>query len=346
MTKKEILRYQSSAPISEDAILGLLKQFKTKKVLVLGDVGIDRYTVGTVERISPEAPVPILQVQEEFLKLGLAANVADNLVTLGSRPSLVGIIGRDQDAQVFKALLKDSHISSRGLVTDSTCRTILKERLVAESQQVLRVDYENVHPVQKLTSKKIFELIQKELHHCDAFILEDYAKGLLTEELCQKVIRAAKKARVPVLVDPHLKTPVHWYQGCTLLTPNRRETEVLTGVRMTDAQAIQQAGMKLMKLAQAESLVLTLGRDGMAVFNSIQSKPLFIPTFAQEVFDVSGAGDTVISVLALALSSGSTLDEAAYLANLAAGVEVSKRGTATVSPEEIVAAYLIQANTH
>lgn len=342
MNKKDLKRYQSSAPISELALLNLLKEFKTKKIAVLGDIGIDRYTVGAVERISPEAPVPIVLVQDEYLKLGLAANVADNLIALGSKPVLTGMVGKDEDAKILKDLLQKKKISTSHIVTDSERRTILKERIVAETQQMLRVDYESMHSVSSGVEKKVLKSILEAIRDCDALIIEDYAKGLLSEELCQSAIKVAKKMKIPVLIDPHLKTPATWYRGCTLLTPNRREAEGLTGMRMLTQDSVKTVGHSLMKMTQAESLVITLGRDGMAVFSSPGANPLFIPTFAQEVYDVSGAGDTVISVLALALSCESKLDEAAYISNLAAGVEVSKRGTATVTTDEIVNAFLLQ----
>ncbi len=317
----------------------LLEQFKGKKIAVLGDVGIDRYTQGMVERISPEAPVPIVFVQSEYLKLGLAANVADNIIALGGSAELTGVIGNDEDAQSLNELLKEKKLSARSLVVDKSRRTILKERIVAETHQMLRVDYESTHALGKDIQAKIQASILKIVAHSDAVIIEDYAKGLLNQSLIHATIQAAAKRKIPVLVDPHVKTPARWYAGATLLTPNKREAEGLVGERITDEKSLIRVGRAIIQMTQAKSLVITLGRDGMAIFKDAKSAPTLIPTSAREVYDVSGAGDTVISVLALSLASGTKLEEAAYLSNLAAGVEVSKRGTATVSPKELMDAY-------
>lgn len=327
-------------PISEEGLLSLLSRFKKKKIAVLGDVGIDRYTQGSVERISPEAPVPIVFVQNEYLKLGLAANVADNIYALGGEAKLTGVTGTDDDGRALYKMLNDKKFSTSSLVNDPTRRTILKERIVAETQQMLRVDYESIHPLAKAIQQKVQASILKSVKTADAIIIEDYAKGLLNKSVIAATIKEAKKRKIPVLVDPHVKTPVEWYEGATLLTPNKREAEALARMRIYNDETLQAASKIIMSRTKVESLVITLGREGMAIFMSGKSKPLRIPTFAREVYDVSGAGDTVISVLALSLAAGAKLDEAAYVSNLAAGVEVSKRGTATVSPQEIVEAFL------
>jgi rfaE bifunctional protein kinase chain/domain len=326
--------------LPEEELLQLLSSFQKKKIAVFGDVGIDRYTQGTVERISPEAPVPIVFVQNESLKLGLAANVADNIVALGGSPSLTGVVGFDKDAVDLSALMKEKGIGSRNLVTDRSRRTILKERIVAETQQMLRVDYENTHALSREVQAKVLSSALRSIRTADALIIEDYAKGLMNRAMLKEVIRSARKKGIPVLVDPHMKTTAEWYEGATLLTPNKREAEALAGMRILDDASLLAAGRAIIRRTQSESLIITLGKGGMAIFRSVTAKPILIPTFAQEVYDVSGAGDTVISVLALALASGAKLEEAAYVSNLAAGVEVSKRGTATVSPQEIIQAFL------
>ena len=325
--------------LPEESLLALLSEFKTQRIAVLGDVGIDRYTQGSVDRISPEAPVPIVFVQSEFLKLGLATNVADNIIALGGKTEIVGVIGRDKDANDLTALMKEKKLSSARLVVDESRRTILKERIVAETQQMLRVDYESTHPVAASVQKKVQESILKCILTADALIIEDYAKGLLSQSMMKIAIQAAKKRKIPVLIDPHQRTPIEWYQGATVLTPNRKEAEALSGHRILDEASLLAAAHFILKKTKAESLIITLGKDGMAIIKE-KGKPFYIPTFAREVYDVSGAGDTVISVLALSLASGAKLEEAAFVSNLAAGVEVSKRGTATVSPEEIIQAYL------
>ncbi|MBS1960163.1 MAG: D-glycero-beta-D-manno-heptose-7-phosphate kinase [Bdellovibrionales bacterium] len=332
------MKYQR-ATVTEDRLLELLAVFKKKRIAVLGDVGIDRYTQGIVERISPEAPVPIVFVQSEHLKLGLAANVADNVVALGGNVDITGVIGKDKDAQDLQNLFRDKRMGA-SLIVDAKRRTILKERIVAETQQVLRIDYESLEPISENTQKRVEAEALKTIKSSDALIIEDYAKGLLNERMISACIRVAKKYAIPVLVDPHVRTPAHWYRGADLLTPNKREAEALSGIRIIDDKTMIGAGHEILRRAEAKSLIITLGREGMAIFKDSKSKPTRIPTFAQEVYDVSGAGDTVISVLALSMASGSKIEEAAFISNIAAGVEVSKRGTATVSPKEIVQAYL------
>ncbi len=326
--------------VPEEELLHVLSAFRKQQIAVLGDVGIDRYTQGIAERISPEAPVPIVFVQNEYLKLGLAANVADNIIALGGKVDLTGVAGKDQDGKDLFRMLKSKKISSAHLVVDPSRRTILKERIVAETQQMLRVDYENTHALSQQVQKKVQASIEKNIRGCQALIIEDYAKGLLNRMLIQSSIKAAKKKKIPVLVDPHMKTPIEWYAGATLLEPNKREAEALAGERILDQASLARVGHKIMQRAQCKSVIITLGKDGMAIFRNADCAPALIPTFAQEVYDVSGAGDTVIAVLALALAAGAKIEEAAFISNLAAGVEVSKLGTATVSPQEIMQAFL------
>ncbi|MBC7691633.1 MAG: D-glycero-beta-D-manno-heptose-7-phosphate kinase [Methylotenera sp.] len=313
----------------------ILQNFKSKKILIIGDVGIDRYTIGSVDRISPEAPVPIVFVEEEKFKLGLAANCADNVHALGAVAWLTGIIGKDRAALDFKDLLKLARIKDTHLISDSTRRTVLKERIVSGNQQLLRIDYENFHPISGLTEKKAIEKIKSLMPRCDAVILQDYAKGMLTQALIDAVFETAHEADKVVAVDPNPKTPLSMYLGASVLTPNTKEAEKLSGVTITDESSLHTAGQKILKATGAKHVVITRGREGMAVFTANSSDVHLIPTYAREVYDVSGAGDTVITVLTLALASGATIEESAILGNLAAGVEVAKRGTATVSPEEI-----------
>jgi rfaE bifunctional protein kinase chain/domain len=313
----------------------LFRAIPKKRILVIGDVGVDRYTIGLVERISPEAPVPIVLVEEETLKLGLAANVADNVKVLGGAPLLVGVVGADRGAQDFKKLLSKCKIDSKQLVVDRNRRTVFKERIVSDRQQLLRVDYETHGRISAATESKILARIKMLLPKVDGVILEDYAKGLLSEEMAAKIFELAKRSGKRVAVDPNSKTPSSWYRGANILTPNTKEAEKLAGISIRDEASLAEAGLSILKTTAAEHVVITRGKDGMAIFTKGQSKVLLIPTYARDVYDVSGAGDTVISVLALALSAGASIEEGCILGNLAAGVEVGKRGTATVSPQEI-----------
>ncbi|MFZ9595130.1 MAG: D-glycero-beta-D-manno-heptose-7-phosphate kinase [Bdellovibrionia bacterium] len=316
-------------------LLALVSKMKKKKILVLGDVGIDRYTVGSVERISPEAPVPVVLVNQEILKLGLAANVADNIRALGGTPYLLGVLGKDRRAADFCELLLSQGISDEWMLRDSTRCTALKERVVSESQQLLRIDYESLHGISKEIERKLLEKVSLLLKQVDGVIVEDYAKGLLTPGLAQGVFEKARAQGKWVALDPNVKTPVALYRGADVLTPNQKEAEHLAGMKITDPASLLRAGQEILNQTQARAVVITRGKDGMAIFDSTSSQVQLIPTFAKEVYDVSGAGDTVISVLMLALVSGASLGEACILGNLAAGVEVGKRGTATVSPGEI-----------
>ncbi len=308
---------------------------RPQKVLVVGDVGLDRYTVGAVDRISPEAPVPIVRVESEFLKLGLAANVADNIRALGSEPWLVGVVGSDRVAQDFRKVLRAEKISDSHLIVDSKRRTVLKERIVSERQQLLRVDYEDQGIIADAASARLARKLEKLVPRADIIILEDYCKGMLEPSVVKQLFSLARKHRKLVLVDPNSKSAAALYDGASLLTPNTKEAEALSGVRIIDDASLARAGATILRKTRAPSLIITRGKDGMALFEKGTRGVRHIPTYAREVYDVSGAGDTVISVLALALGLGAAMDDAARLANLAAAIEVGKRGTATVSVAEI-----------
>lgn len=321
-----------------DRLRVLLDSFQRKKILVLGDIGLDRYTMGSVERISQEAPVPVVWVQQELFKLGLAANVADNIQTLQGEALLIGVVGDDRTAEDFRELLKKSNISDRNLVVDRTRRTVMKERIVSDRQQLLRVDYESPHRIGAAVEKALLKEFSKLLRFVDVVVLEDYAKGMLSQGLIAEVFRMCAKAKKRIAVDPNAKTPASWYQGAWLLTPNTREAQDMSGIRIYNEETLFEAAAVILKKTDAEFVIITRGKDGMAIFSRHSKEVHLIPTYAREVFDVSGAGDTVIAVLALSMAAGATLEEAAVLGNLAAGVEVGKRGTATVSPDEILSA--------
>lgn len=316
----------------------LIRAQSRRRILVVGDVGVDRYTIGSVERISPEAPVPIVFVQEERLKLGLAANVADNIRALGGVPFLVGVVGRDRGAQDFRSLLKKEKISSSYLVDDSSRRTVLKERVVSDRQQLLRIDYETLHEMDEKIESKILKQVTRILPKVDAVIVEDYAKGLIGARMASALFSLARSQGKIVMVDPNSKTSAQVYQGASVLTPNTREAEALSGIKIHDEVSLIAAGNSILQKTLAQNVVITRGKEGMAIFTQGSDQVSLIPTYAREVYDVSGAGDTVISVMSLAMSAGASIEEAAVLGNLAAGVEVGKRGTATVSPQEIEAA--------
>lgn len=326
-----------------DRLQYLLNQFKKRTVLVVGDVGIDRYTVGDVERISPEAPVPVVWVKEEKHKMGLAANVADNLDALGARAHLVGVVGKDHFAREFRAMLRGTRVSNLGLVEDPARRTIVKERVVSDRQQIVRIDYESTGTLGVRTQKAVEEKVRKLIAKSDVVILQDYAKGFFTPKFLQKLIRFCRAQGKSVVIDPNpksivdptLKGALSVYQGVSIFKPNLKEAERLSGIAIRSPESLRAAGEKLLGEVKSDFVVITRGKDGMAIFKRGSKKVVLIPTFAREVYDVSGAGDTVITILALAMASEATIEEAAVLANLGAGVVVGKRGTATVTPAEI-----------
>ena len=315
--------------------------WQKKRILVVGDLGLDRYTLGVVERISPEAPVPIVRVEEESLKLGLASNVADNIQALGGKARIVGVIGQDAAGSLLCAVMQQSGIDPKNLVREKSYRTILKERIVSDRQQLLRVDYENPEALTEKMREKVLANVEKLLPTSDAVILQDYSKGLLTPSFCARLFALVGRHGKWVAVDPNSKGKLELYRGAYLMTPNTREAESLTGITIRDSESLEKAGRMLQEKTGAERVVITRGKEGMALFDGTKKRSL-IPTYAQEVYDVSGAGDTVISVMTLALTSGANLVDAATLGNLAAGVEVGKRGTATVSIKEIKAAMKAQ----
>lgn len=330
--------------IPVDRLKSLVAGFSKRRILVIGDVGIDRYVTGEVERISPEAPVPIVLVKSEVHKLGLAANVADNLHALRSKSDLIGVIGKDRFADEIRVLLRGERVSDRSLIVDSSRRTIVKERIVSDRQQLLRVDYETPEPVTKSVEKKILASVKAMLPKVrkkggiDGVIVQDYAKGMFSKEVVHEIVKFAEAGGVPVFVDPNSKSDPERYEGATFMTPNSKEASALSGIVIKDHASLKAAGAKLLKVTGSPFLVITLGKDGMAIFTRGSREPEMIPTFAREVYDVSGAGDTVISIMALAFSSGATIQESAILGNLGGGVVVGKRGTATCTPDELFGA--------
>lgn len=317
----------------------LASRIKNQRILVIGDVGVDSYMMGKVERISPEAPVPVLHVEQEILKLGLAANVADNIQAMSANSILVGVIGKDKAAEDLTKLCLTSGIMTQHLVPDDR-KTIFKTRMVAQGQQLIRIDHETTSPISSLTEEKVLRNIFYLSQDVDAIILEDYAKGMITESLAKNIFKIARSNGIPITVDPNLKTPAKFYKGASLLTPNTSEAERLSGIKITCESSLRKCGEKILKLTSADAVVITRGGDGMAILEESGNFRL-IPTFAKEVYDVSGAGDTVISALTLFMAAGASLYDAVILANVAAGIEVGKQGTATVSLSEIRAAITV-----
>lgn len=315
----------------------IFEQFSKQSVLVIGDVGIDRYTIGQVERISPEAPVPVVLVKEQKNKLGLAANVVDNLWSLKAKAQMIGVMGEDGLSQELIHLLsKASRQAPQFLVTDSTRQTILKERVVSDKQQLLRVDYESSGWISKEIENKILKNVEIALKQSSGIILQDYQKGMITPRLARSIIQLAKKSKKLIAVDPHANASLESYCGADFLTPNKTEAEKLSGIKIDSESNLSKAGDKILSVTQAHYLAITRGKDGLTLFERGSKKMMTIPTVAREVFDVSGAGDTVVAVMVLSLLSGCSIKQAAILGNIAGGIVVGKRGTATVTQEELL----------
>ena len=306
-------------------------------ILVVGDLGVDKYTFGEVRRISPEAPVPVLEVEKEWNKLGLAANVSDNLKSLEVSSTLCGVIGDDARASLVEHLLEERGLKTWGLVRDSSRHTTYKERVTTATQQICRVDYETKDAISEEISRRLSSRIQEFSVSHSGVIIEDYGKGLFSEGLCQRIINDFKDKNHLVAVDPSRSTPPLWYKGATLLKPNRLESHMMVeALGFFKERNLEKIAEILVDKLSLEKIIITLGADGMAMLDTKLDGTLkIIPTAANEVFDVSGAGDTAIAAISSALLSGATLEEAAWIGNCAAGVVVRKRGTALCSKVEL-----------
>jgi len=311
----------------------ILKSFAGKKILVLGDIMLDHYLWGKVDRISPEAPVPVLDVQKEEYRLGGAANVALNLIALGAKAILCGVIGNDEAGSQITALLQSEGIDSSCVVIDKSRPSTVKTRIGSANQQIVRLDRENRNEINADIEKIIIKHITKAIKHADAIIIEDYNKGLLTEHVIESAISAATLQGKPICVDPKQK---HFfsYKKVDVFKPNYGEMQKNLGVIIEDEAEFNKQAKLLKKKLQCKNLVVTRGEKGLYIYSD-DSKIHQIPTYAREVYDVSGAGDTVISALTLALCEGCEIRTAAIIANHAAGVVCGKIGTAVASIEEI-----------
>jgi len=300
-------------------------------ILVIGDLMIDHYLWGGCERISPEAPVQVVDIARETTVLGGAGNVINNLITLGARVSVAGVIGDDENGEELRAMLGTIGVNSEGLIKQPNRKTSKKSRIIASNQQILRYDKESKESIEVTSEKAIIAYVTNVIDACDIVILSDYGKGVITDAVALGVITVAKSAGKKVLVDPKGKD-YRKYSGAYLLTPNKKEASEATGIAINDESSLKKALLNLKERCNLECSMITLSEDGIAIYDT--SMRLF-PTVAKEVFDVTGAGDTVIASLSFALSCGYTIDEAAPFANHAAAVVVGKIGSATVTLSEI-----------
>lgn len=312
----------------------ILDNFKNIKIGVVGDLMLDDYIYGTVERISPEAPVPVVTVKEEKFVLGGAANVVNNLASLGAKTICFGVIGNDANGERLLGAFADKKIDVSGLIRDKERTTIVKRRIIGSNQQLLRIDWEDITPISTFLEYALLRNIESKIDELDAVILSDYDKGVLTPMVAKEIVRMCRDRGKIVTVDPKPKNAMNYY-GATSMTPNRKEAKECLG--MERATNMEEVGKELKEKLKLDNLLLTRSEEGMSFF--IEDKIVNIPTFAKEVYDVTGAGDTVISVFTLAAASGVSWYEAAKIANTAAGVVVGKMGTSTVTKDEILEFY-------
>ncbi|MBN1527103.1 MAG: D-glycero-beta-D-manno-heptose-7-phosphate kinase [Candidatus Omnitrophica bacterium] len=315
------------------ALKAVISNFRKAKVLVVGDLILDEFIWGEVSRISPEAPVPVVWVKNESFMPGGASNVANNIRSLGGNALLCGLVGKDSRGEILRSELKNKGVGVEGIIADAARPTTLKTRVVAHHQQVVRIDKEAVDPVSDRAFARLVAYFTRAIKDADAVIIEDYGKGVITPRLLTKIVPIARRYKKMILVDPK-EEHFSYYKGVTVVTPNNHEAARAVGFAIKDDETLIKAGRKLLQKLQCQVALITMGESGMAVFRK-GAKVVRIPTVAQEVFDVSGAGDTVIASYALALAAGADPIEAAHIANCAAGIVVGKVGIAVVTPGEL-----------
>lgn len=302
----------------------LKKKFYNKRVAIVGDMMLDCYFWGAVSRISPEAPVPVVEVDNEFHRFGGAMNVAKNISTLGGIALPIGVIGNDSDGKVLRKLMADSKISDAAIVVDKSRPTTAKTRVIANDQHIVRIDKEKTFAIDRAIEKKIINIFKKEIKKIDAVILQDYNKGVLTTSLIEEIINIASESKKIITVDPKFNNFFN-YNNVTVFKPNRKETEDAFGIKIRNDEEINTAGFKLLEKLNAKYVLLTLSEHGIALFEK-NKQVRRVPTKTRKVADVSGAGDTVISTLTIALTAGADVYDAAYLANFAGGLVCQEVG--------------------
>ena len=322
-------------PLARERVLQLIQRVRSSRVVVVGDIMLDRYLIGDTERLSPEAPVPVVTVAERHAALGGAANVAANVAAMGARCFLVGTVGDDGDGAAIRQELAVARLEDRFVLTIAGRPTTSKTRIVARGQQIVRIDDEVDSLLEGQDLARLTAAAREALADADALLLEDYNKGALSPTLILAVMEIARRRGIPIVVDPKYRQFFE-YAGATVFKPNRRELESALGaaVDLKNGNVLPDVLTRL----KVDNLLITLGAEGMLLVTK-DGDLTQIPSIARQIFDVSGAGDTVTAWLGAALAAGATVREAAQLANYAAGVEVGKRGVATVSPEEVLAVY-------
>lgn len=313
----------------------ILKKFEKKKILVIGDLILDRYIWGKVNRISPEAPVPVVEVTDENFLLGGASNVANNIVALGGHATIVGVAGNDRAGDVLINMLEEKGIQCGGIFRCSRPTTV-KTRVIAHNQQVVRFDREDKAKVEGKSFKGLLDYISKVMSSHDAVIISDYKKGVVSSELVRDIVKFSKKEKVFVSVDPKV-SHFHCYKNVSLITPNVMEASAASGIEIKDEKSLISAGRALLRKVSCDAVLITRGEYGMSLFE--KDRVVHIPTVARHVYDVTGAGDTVISAFTIAYVAGANMEEAAIIANHAAGIVVGEVGTAVPTPEKLIRSF-------
>ena len=313
----------------------IIRGFKDRHVLVIGDIILDHYIWGKVNRISPEAPVPVVEVTRESFLLGGAANVAHNIVSLGGRASVIGINGQDIAGEALMNILMQRGVNCDGIFTENRPTTV-KTRVIAHNQQVVRFDREDKKYVDGKILKGILGHINSVLLQYDAVIISDYQKGMISQGLIRDIVKKAKPKEIFISVDPKVGH-FDFYKGVSLITPNVMEASSGSKIEIRDDKTLLRAGKSLMKKLSCKAVLITRGEQGMSLFE--KKKVTHIPTVARKVYDVTGAGDTVISAFTLAYASGASMEEAAMIANHAAGIVVAEVGTAVATADQIIESF-------
>jgi rfaE bifunctional protein kinase chain/domain len=311
---------------------------KGKKIAIIGDLMLDRYIWGKVSRISPEAPVPIVDMESEQVRLGGAANVAQNIKSLGGNPYLLGIVGDDNSGKILIDMLKERAFPVDGIITDQSKPTTVKTRVIAHDQHVVRIDREDKKDVSNDIEKRLLHILKKIITSVDGIIIEDYNKGVLSKQIIKSVISTGRLNKKNITVDPKFNNFFE-YTDVTVMKPNRKEIEEVLGIRLKSRDEINAAGLTLLRKLNAENVLLTLGEQGMSLFES-SGEISYVTTKALNVADVSGAGDTVIATLSMALSAGASMKEAVSVANFAGGIVCGYVGIVPIDPNELKHAIL------
>lgn len=312
----------------------IISKFKNSKILVIGDLMLDRFIVGEVNRICPEAPVPVVLVDSEYVSPGGAANIANNIKALGAKVLVSGIIGDDKNGVMLLDELRKKKIIYKGVFVDKLRPTTLKTRVMAQHQHIVRFDKEEIFDINKTIALKILAYVNKAISDIDSIVIGDYGKGVITKYFLKEMIRIAKRPKKIICVEPN-ENHFRYYGGITVIISNRRKAAVASKIKIVDNNSLERAGRILLKRTGCKAVLITLGKDGMCLFER-SGKISYIPTVSQEVFDVSGAGDTVVSAFTQAILCGANMKEAAYISSYAANIVVGKLGISTVTKKELL----------